>query len=73
MITGDRDLRGRTSPTLSNVPNVPHFKLCPFYKAFLTLNARSPLFAGTTRNLMLAPSKMQRALVPIYRADEVIE
>ena len=50
-----------------------HFKLWQFYKAFSTLNARSPLFAGTTRNLSLAPSKMLRALVPIYRADEVIE
>jgi hypothetical protein len=50
-----------------------HFKLWPFYKAFSTLNARSPLFAGTIRSLSLAPSKMLRALVPIYRADEVIE
>ncbi len=44
-----------------------HFKLWPFYKAFSTLNARTPLFAGTTRNLTLAPSKMLRALVPIYQ------
>jgi len=72
MITGDHDLHPTRwdIPAPSNVPNVPFQVMA---KAFSTLNARSPLFAGTTRNLTLAPSKMLRALVPIYRADEVIE
>ena len=71
MIMGDHDLH----PTKVDIPDpleCTHFKLWPFYKAFSTLNARSPLFAGTIHNLLLAPSKMLRALVPIYRADEVI-
>ena len=71
MITGDHDLQ----PTKVDIPDpleCTHFKLWPFHKAFSTLNARSPLFAGTIRDLSLAPSKMLRALVPIYRADEVI-
>jgi hypothetical protein len=50
-----------------------HFKLWPFYKDFSKQNAKSPLFSGATRNLTLVPSKMLRALVPIYRADGVIE
>jgi hypothetical protein len=61
MITGDHDLHQTrwTSPT----PRMyAHFKLWPFYKAFSTLNARGPLFAGTIRNLSLAPSKMLRHL-----------
>jgi hypothetical protein len=53
--------QGGTSP----IPRMyAHFKLWPFYKAFSTLNARSPLFAGTIRNLSLAPSKMLRHLCP---------
>jgi hypothetical protein len=75
MMTGDHDLH----PTRWDIPRPPlmsqmsHFKLWPFYKDFSTFNARSLLFAGTTRNLTLALSKMLLALVPIYRADEVIE
>jgi hypothetical protein len=74
-MTGDHDLH----PTRWDIPDPPrmsqmsHFKLWPFYKALSTQSARSPLFAGTTLNLTLAMSKMLRALVPIYRADEVIE
>src|SRR5258708_39004999 len=70
MIMGDHNLhqtgKGGTCP---NAPRCPrcHFELWPFYKVFSTLNARNPLFAGTTRNLTLAPSKMLRALVPIYQ------
>jgi hypothetical protein len=75
MITGDHDLHPTRwdIPAHSNVPNVPFQVMAILYKAFSTLNARSPSFADTTRNLTLAPSKMLRALVPIYRADEVIE
>jgi hypothetical protein len=75
MMTGDHDLhptRWDIPAPPSNVPNVP-FQVMTFYKALSTRNAKSPLFAGTTLNLTLAMSKMLRALVPIYRADEVIE
>src|SRR5438876_60750 len=54
-------------PERPAMSQVSHFKLSPFYKAFSTLNARNHLFAGTTRNFTLAPSKMLRALVPIYQ------
>jgi hypothetical protein len=55
-------------PERPAMSQVSHFRLWPFYKAFSTLNARSPLFAGTTRKFnALAPSKMLRALVPIYQ------
>ena len=73
MITGDHDLH-QTRWDIPDPRECTHFKLWPFYKAFSTLNARSPLFAGTTRNLSLAPSKMLRALVPIYpsrRGDRI--
>jgi hypothetical protein len=46
MMTGDHDLH----PTRWDIPRPPrmsqmsHFKLWPFYKAFSTLNAISPLF-----------------------------
>jgi len=73
MITGDHDLHQTRWDIPDPLRMYTHFKLWPFYKAFSTLNARSPLFAGTIRNLSLAPSKILRALVPIYRADEVIE
>ena len=68
MITVDHDL-----PPTPRISQMSHFKLWPFYKDFSKPNAKSPLFAGATRNLTLVPSKMLRALVPIYRADEVIE
>ena len=73
MITGDHDLHQTRWDIPDPLRMYTHFKLWPFYKAFSILDARSPLFAGTIRNLSLAPSKMLRALVPIYRADEVIE
>jgi hypothetical protein len=66
---GNRRSRGsRFAPDQGGTSPIPRmytqFKLWPFYEAFSTLNARSPLFAGTIRNLSLAPSKMLRHLCP---------
>lgn len=64
MITGDHDLH----QTRWDIPTL--FECIPISSyghsimAFSTLNARSPLFEGTTRNLSLAPSKMLRHLCP---------
>jgi hypothetical protein len=60
-------------PERPAMSQVPHFKLWPFYKDFSTLNAQSPLFAGTTRNLALAPSKMYVHLCPFTNGFSICD